>query len=372
MASSTAVVQGNTPLPYTGMSSMDAAVQNAIAQFQNSAGQGTVQLPDLSRYLTATYKPYAFKQPAYESTDYNPFAYSMPDYSPEQYQETQFTTPDMTAANDIQSVADIPKNILDAIYENSRQRVGRTADTQRHQAQNQFGTMGAGGRNLMLAAIRDINRGQFEQEGQLATQAMTDDANRNYEEAKTVRGLRLGREETLANMALARQQAQAQENQVGYKFGDDAARYQAGLAQWLQSQQAGEADKSFQYGRDENRYQTGLADTLQTRLAAEQEKAYQANYARQQDIVNTKMNQAQFQSAERANEASRQQASIQQALNYMNQAGNYRLNAAQLQQKANDDKSGFDWSTLAGGAGTAAGSAGGTYLTSNYKPLGYS
>ncbi len=312
-------------MPYAGMGTIDRTLLNSLGSFMASSGEGTVHLPDLSKSLTARYNPYNFTMPEYQKGD---------------YQETIYSTPDMTAADDIESVADLPPGVMQAIFEQSRSRVGRAADTQRRQAQNQFGTMGAGGRNLLLAAIRDINRNQFEQEGDLTTQSMIQDAQRNYEEAKNLRGLRLGREETLANMLLQREGAQAGENQAGYRF-----------------------------GVEENRFQTGLADTLQTRQAAEQEKKYQADYGRQQDVVNTQMNQAQFQSAERANEASRQQAAIQQALNYMNQGGNYRLNTAQLQQKGEKDDTPLDWGTVAGGVGQAAGSLGGYYANAGTKPL---
>ena len=312
-------------LAYGGMGSLDPKVSQNIANFMATAKQGTIQLPDLSKLLTATYKPYNFTTPNYQKGD---------------YQETTFSTPEMTAPEDIQSVADLPQGVLDAIYEQSRKKVGRSGDTQRHQAQNTFGGMGAGGRNLLLAAIRDINKSQFEQEGDLTTQGMIADANRRFEEEKNVRGLKLSQEQQIAAQLAQREQAQAAENQAGYK-----------------------ADV------DENRFQTGLADTLQTRKAAEAEKAYQASYGRQQDVVNTKMNQAQFQSAERANEASRSQAAIQQALNYMNQGGNYRLNVAQLQQKGEKDKTPIDFNTVAGAAGQAAGALGGSYINAGTKPL---
>src|SRR5262249_27055270 len=90
---------------------------------------------------------------------------------------------------------------------------------------------------------------------------------------------------------------------------------------------------------DDARFRAGLQDTLQTRQAAEAEKVYQSDYGRQQDIINTIMNQAAFNSGERANQASRTQAGIQQGLNYLGQAAAYRQNVQQLNNKKPVDQS---------------------------------
>ncbi len=115
----------------------------------------------------------------------------------------------------------------------------------------------------------------MEQTANAALQGMTDEANRRFEEAKTMRNLNL----------------------------EDA------------------------------RFRLGLDDMLQTRNAAEAEKVYQSEYGRQQDQINTMMNQASFKSGERANQASRQQAGIQQGMNYMGQGSAYRQNVQQLNNK---------------------------------------
>jgi hypothetical protein len=304
---------GSLGLPYGQMGALDALTSGAIGNFLGSAPGGAVNLPDLTQYLTATYNPYGFKQP---------------DYTPEEYQAFQFKDPTMTKAEDIKSVADIPPEILNAIWERTTGNIGRTAESQRQDIADKLRMEGGGTGNLLVAALRDINNGEQSQIGEAAIQKMIEDENRNYEEAKNLRALRLGREETLAGQQFGQEQAQAGQNQA-----------------------------SYQAGRDEARYMAGLKDTLQTRKAAEAEKAYNAKYGQQQDIVNTKMNQAQFQSAERANQASREQAAIQQGLNYLNQGGNFRINTAQLSKTENKGNNQIPYDILgtAQGAGQVAG-----------------
>lgn len=233
-----------TVLPYNQMGAVDSATAGALQNFMSSAGAGTVELPpDLQNMLTARYKAFNFQAPKYNVN--------------------------------IESVADLPDHIKQAMMQRTLGGITRTSEGQRQQAKDMMLRIGRGNSGGLAAALRDINRGEMEQGGNASIQSMIDEANRRFEEAKTVRGLNI----------------------------DDA------------------------------RFRAGLDDMLQTRRAAEAEKVYQSEYGRQQDLINTIMNQAAFRSGERANQASRQQAAIQQGLNYTGQAGAYRQNLQQLQNK---------------------------------------
>lgn len=235
-------------LAFQAFGPVDAATSNALQSFIANSREGTVQLPpDLQNMLTARYKAYNFKTPTY-----NP---------------------------NIQSVADLPDNIKDALIARAMRSVNSTAEGQRQQAKDAMLRISRGDSGGMAAALRDINKAEMEQAGNVATTNMTDEANRAFEEAKTMRGLNI----------------------------DDA------------------------------RFRAGLEDTQQTRQAAEAEKEYQSEYGREQDIINTIMNQAAFKSGEQANQASRQQAGIQQGMNYLGQAAAYRQNVQQLKNKGDVD-----------------------------------
>lgn len=234
----------NNGLYYGGLQGVDQSTSNSVQDFIKTAGDGKIELPaNLQDRLAARYQAFDFQKP-----DYNP---------------------------NIQSVADLPDNIKDAMFERNRQSIGRTAESQRIKGTEQFQRMGRRGGSGLTAVLRDANKNEMEQVGNATTQAMTDEGNRRFEEAKTMRGLNL----------------------------------------------------------EDERFRLGLDDMLQTRRAAEAEKVYQSEYGRQQDQINTVMNQAAFNSGERANQASRQQAAIQQGSNYLGQGTAYRLNTQQLNNK---------------------------------------
>ena len=311
---------------YGGLGQVDTDAVSAMEDYLAFAKKKGPQLPNnLENYLKSTYSPYDFQTP--------------------DYKETAFASgyagaaPDLTAAEDITAIDDLPEGVKEAIYETGRQRVGRVATGQREDIADRI--LRSGGRGGMGGSLRDINRAEMEQSGELAVQSAIADAMRKYQEAGNVRGLRLGREETLAQML------------------EDQARYMADQNLTTQQLQAGE-----------EKYKTGLADTTATRAAAEAEKKYSYDYGKDQDIINTIMNQAQYGQGQRQDESSNRQAAIQAKLNYLNQGGVYRLNAAQLENKSDQD-----YAILAGGLGEGVGGIGGNYMSrtqpgnTQYRPM---
>lgn len=260
-----------TVLPYGQMGAVDRATAAAVQDFIRSAGTGNIELPpNLQNMLTARYRAFNFTAPKYNVK--------------------------------IDSVADLPDHIKEAMMQRTLGGITRTSEGQRQQAKDAMLRIGRGNSGGLAAALREINRAEMEAAGNASIQSMTDEAGRRYEESKTVRGLNI----------------------------DDA------------------------------RFRAGLEDMLQTRRAAEAEKVYQSDYGRQQDMINTIMNQAAFRSGERANQASRQQAAVQQGMNYLGQAGAYRQNIQQLQNKKELDPN------IVGVGGTQAQP---TYKSYSYTPF---
>jgi hypothetical protein len=240
---------GNT-FAYQPFGAIDAQTAGALQNFIATSKDGTVQLPaNLQNMLSARYRAYNFKEPTYNAK--------------------------------IESVGDLPEGIKEALIARAMRNVNRTGEGQRQQAKDAMLRIGRGNSGGMAASLRDINKAEMEAAGNVSTTNMTDEANRNFEEAKNLRGLNI----------------------------EDA------------------------------RFRANLEDMLQTRRAAENEKVYQSEYGRQQDQINTIMNQAAFNSGERANLASRQQAGVQQGLNYLGQAAAYRQNVQQLDSKKKVDPS---------------------------------
>lgn len=174
----------------------------------------------------------------------------------------------------IQSVADLPEDMKKLIMDRALSGIGSTAEGQRLKAKDDFLRMG-GRSSGYASALRDINSSEMKQAGDTATQSLIDEANRRYQEAQNVRQMDIANEQ----------------------------------------------------------YKTGLADTAITRDAAEQEKAYQAKYGQAQDLINNAFNTAAFNSGEVANQASREQAGVTQAMNYLGQGSTYGLNLQQLANK---------------------------------------
>src|SRR3990167_3305009 len=287
---------------YSGLGDIDRKAQEAIKEYLATAGAGGGDLPNnLEKLLTARYSPWSFPTaPAYKETKF------AGGYAPAAYGSTTFS--------EAKSVADLPENIREAMFQRGAQRIGREKTGQIEDVIDRL-TRSGRGEGLKYAALRDINRAAMEQTGSLAEEQNISEAGRRYQEAQNVRGLNLQRELN-----------QAAENLKAAGFSEDQARYLADQRLQEQQLQAGE-----------EKYKTGLEDITETRRAAENEKQFLYQKAGEQDRINTIMGQAQFQEGKRQAGASREQAAINEALNYLGQGGSYRLGQAQLGKEGQRD-----------------------------------
>jgi len=248
-------------------------MQSYITQGKLPTGQ------TIPRYTAPT--PFTFTTPSYTATTPTvgkPFQFTAPTYQPTAYKEFEFTTP---------QIQNVPAQAYGGVLQSGQEQIQQATQSAANQLSKQFASRGLGRSGLLAGAATTLGRSAQEQAASLARDIGLQQALSELDVAKT-----------MGAWEMARQQAQAAQRQFGATFGEDQARYQAGLQQWQQMQQAAEnlarqgyALEAARIGEQARQFKAGLEQWRQERQAQQGINEGQLGLQAQEALTNIGLRQ---------------------------------------------------------------------------------